>query len=640
MGSQFLPGLLLALICLTSDGHAADLTPLTIDEAFRASGIADMRISPDGRHLVAIGYVKGTAALTSAVMLVDAETLESRIIVGPATGRDAPTRASWVGSKLLAVNSFEGGRVIDLAGKRVRDLQARYLRTVRPDPLGHERVLVGGRKSRYYIERVDVRTGARELMNFDIPGEPLKWVFDEDGVPLVVSTLDTSRWSDDATVTHWYRPSLESRWQKLATYPVTEVRWMPLYIMQDGKSLAVLSNDGRDTEAAFRYDLQAHRMGEMLAGHPTEDIGFVVRNRDDEYLRVITLGMKEEIHWFDARWSALQRAVDTALPARVNWLSGNKHARVLIFSSADVDPGQWFLLDTANMSLRKVSSARPWIDPERMLPKRIVEYKSVDGLSIPSYLTMPRDVKGPVAAVLLIHGGPQARDGWDWDPEVQLLASRGYAVLQPQFRGSTGFGERFARAGIGQWGLAMQDDITAGANWMVKEGIADPARICIVGASYGGYAAMWGLVKTPDLFRCGVSLAGVSDLTYMFKDDSDVNDDPVGRLYRRAWIGDPKTMRQHFDDVSPLLHAAEIKAPVLVAHGDHDQRVPIEHSEKLVAALEASNRAVTWLELKGEGHGIAKPENQKRFYEALLDFLARNIGARSNGATLAPAKSE
>lgn len=173
----------------------------------------------------------------------------------------------------------------------------------------------------------------------------------------------------------------------------------------------------------------------------------------------------------------------------------------------------------------------------------------------------------------------------------------------------------------------MQDDVTAGARWMVSQGITEARRMCVFGGSYGGYAAAWALAKTPDLFRCGVSLAGVSDLFNMLKDDSDVNEHATGRIWRQRVVGDPKTQRQRLDDVSPLKKAAAISVPVFIAHGNLDRRVPIDHSLKLVEALKANQKEFEWMELKGEGHGVAKPENQRRFYEALFEFLDRNIGA-------------
>ena len=268
----------------------------------------------------------------------------------------------------------------------------------------------------------------------------------------------------------------------------------------------------------------------------------------------------------------------------------------------------------------------PHVTPAAMRPVQTVSYRTEDGFDIPAYLTLPEGGGKNLPAIVLVHGGPVARDEWGFDPEVQLLVSRGYAVLQPQFRGSTGFGKRFEEAGLNQWGLAMQDDVTAGARWLISEGIADPARICIYGASYGGYAAMWAMVKTPTLFRCGVSLAGVSDLNDLFTGASDTNRNPVARLLQRAKIGDPEKMHDAFDAVSPAKHAADFQVPVLIAHGDHDTRVPVSNSRALVAALRAHHKSVEWLELPGEGHSLNKAENQERFFNALFEFLNRNIG--------------
>jgi dipeptidyl aminopeptidase/acylaminoacyl peptidase len=224
------------------------------------------------------------------------------------------------------------------------------------------------------------------------------------------------------------------------------------------------------------------------------------------------------------------------------------------------------------------------------------------------------------------------RDRWEWDPEVQMLASRGYAVPQPQFRGSSGFGARFQLAGYHEWGRAMQDDITAGARWLADQGIADARRICIYGASYGGYAALWGVVKTPELYRCGVSFAGVSDLSLMFKDDSDVNDDSFGRLFRRRTVGDPAADEKLFDEVSPLKGAAKIQVPMFIAHGNLDARVPIVHSEKMVQALKANGKQVEWMPLPGERHGLGRDAARQRLQRALqLPRRAHLATGRASG---------
>jgi dipeptidyl aminopeptidase/acylaminoacyl peptidase len=228
--------------------------------------------------------------------------------------------------------------------------------------------------------------------------------------------------------------------------------------------------------------------------------------------------------------------------------------------------------------------------------------------------------------VVLIHGGPNVRDRWEWNEEVQVLASYGYVVFQPQFRGSSGFGRRFQEAGYLQWGLAMQDDVTDGVNELIARKIADPARICIYGASYGGYAALWGVIKTPTLYQCGVSLAGVSDLEAMLSGSILDDSTALSREIWRARIGDLSKQRAQFAEVSPLKNAARVQVPLLIAHGEQDTRVLISQSKKMVAALEAAGKSVEWMPFPNEGHGLAWAEDRERFYAALLSFLQRNIG--------------
>ena len=299
---------------------------------------------------------------------------------------------------------------------------------------------------------------------------------------------------------------------------------------------------------------------------------------------------------------------------------------MLVFSSSDRDPGHWYLLDARTMQLKSIAAVRATIKPERMLPMRALHYPSFDGMSVPAYLTLPGKSTGPLPTIVLIHGGPQARDRWAWDPDVQVLAAHGYAVFQPQFRGSTGFGKKFEESGYGQWGLAMQDDITAGVKWLIDQKIAAPDRVCIVGASYGGYAALWGLAKTPELYKCGVSTAGVSDIETMLKSDADFNQTAVGREIVRHEVGDPKTRATSFDAVSPLKHADRIVAPVLIVHGDRDGRVPIRQSKLMVDELERRHKDVKYIEFAGEGHGVAQLAHRATWYDEMLALFERTIG--------------
>ncbi|HEY2558733.1 MAG TPA: S9 family peptidase [Caldimonas sp.] len=611
--------------------------PLSIADAFEPSLIASMRLSPDGKRLLAFGWNEEA----SGAILLDVATMTPKLVRSALGG--SPWAARWLGDELIVLAIGGEADVFDVDGKLFRRIGGTFIATLPPDPQGHERVLVGVGENR--LERVDVRTGDATSIRIDAPsGEAGHWLMDREGVPRVVTTT-----SDDHTMlTRWYRASAAAPWQPIEAQLAIDPRWQPAAVLHDGRSLIVFSSEGRDTIAAFRYSLEQHAIGEMMAGHPTDDIGAVedrVAAGDDDdvyesdaesFVRVVTMGMKPTIHWFDPQWAALQRSVDSALPGRTNFLSGNpKSGRVLVESAADIDPGTWYLLDLASSSLKAIESRKPEIDRKAMAPMQVVRYKSLDGLEIPAYLTLPPGGGKNLPAVVLVHGGPIVRDRWQWDPEVQLLASRGYAVLQPQFRGSAGFGKQFLLAGYHEWGRAMQDDVTAGAQWLAAEGIADPRRICIYGGSYGGYAALWGIVKTPDLFRCGVSIAGVSDLSLMFKDDSDVNRDTYGRLFRRRTVGNPQDDEKLFDEVSPLKGAARVRVPVLIAHGDLDTRVPIVHSEQMVRALKANGKQVEWIPLTGERHGLTRKATRERFYNALFEFLAKNTSLPAPATTAA-----
>jgi dipeptidyl aminopeptidase/acylaminoacyl peptidase len=597
--------------------------PLPVSVAFKAASIRSMSLSPDGRHAIALAGQKDW----TTVVMIDTQTLASRVFGKPARGRAAPRSAQWVTDRVLAIGERNGTHFVDLAGETVHWTYGRFYRSLYLNERGEEIVLVKRSGNKYYYDRLNLRTGESELTNFNIPGEPLQWIFDRRGVARVVTTYSTAFWGDDTTVTHWYRATESQAWRRLADFPLLAVGWMPAFLLQDDRFIAVSSSEGRDTQAFFRYDVIEGSLKEMMAGHPQEDIVVLPRS-DDDFPLVVTEGLVPRLHWFDAQWARLQQAVDRALPQRMNLLSGQVDGKVLVLSTGDVEQGQYFLLDAPGMQMQALGSTHPDIDAAQMRPKRAVTYPSSDGQQIPAYLTLPAGPDRNLPAVLLIHGGPVARDGWFFDPEVQMLAARGYAVLQPQFRGSSGFGKRFMEMGYGQWGLAMQDDVTAGALWLIEQGIADPQRLCVYGASYGGYASLWALVKTPELFRCGISFAGVSDLNFMFKDDSDRNESPIARLHMRAWVGDPRSKSQQLAAVSPLARAQDFRVPVLIAHGTLDERVPIEHSLKMVAALERQHKDVQWLPLEGEAHGFSEWETLETFYGALFTFLDRHIGRR------------
>lgn len=595
--------------------------------------VTSVKLSPDGQHIV----IKSWTGSANALLMLDTETWKTSYFVTPKLlpGWDGPIqalRADWVSNDALAVDFNDGdSSIVTLDGRRGRLLGRHFVRMLPADQPGETPkwavVEAHGVFGGTNLQRVNVFTGEKVNVPVSLPGDLMHAVFDRRGQLRAAVTQETKWFRPGAKVSNWYRHDENSEWQLLAQGAVTEELWQPMGIPDESDTLVVRSREGRDTWAIFDYDAATRRLGAMRVGHPTEDLIGAEEDKDQLVIRAATHGLRPKTHWFDARWDRLQRSIDKELPDSVNVLSGDPNGKVLVYSYSDRDPGVWMLLNTSTMTLREVVRRMPQVDPEQMRPMQTLTYAAPDGISIPAFLTLPADgAKKPHPMVVYIHGGPVARDDWEWNLDVQALAGAGYAVFQPQFRGSSGFGRKFELAGYRQWGLAMQDDVTAGVKAMIDQGIADPSRICIYGASYGGYAALWGLVKTPELYRCGISLAGVTDIGERFTDWSDTNASKAGREWLRFAVGDINTMAAQFDAVSPVKHAAKIQVPVFLAHGSDDERVPIGHSTRMAAALKAANRSVETRWFSGEGHGLSKIGNIRAFNLALIQFLDRNIG--------------
>ena len=601
--------------------------PLRIDDVIDPEGTIMAALSPDTKHVAAIVFNGNTHGL----ILIDARTAK---VTKLDQGRNAnmgfwgyhkaPRRVVWAGNKVLVVDYGLETESMNLNGARLAKLGESLFGAV--DRNGSsEQVLINRNVAEGHMALCDARSG--QCTRFSKPdGKVLKWAFDKSGRLRAVTTIDAGLFKEGATLTHWYRAADQVTWDKLVDFKINDDYWTPVYVPDEPGTIVVRSRAGRDTYALFNYDVKQHKITEMLAGHPTQDLVSWNGIEQENFDYVVTEGMRMQQVWFDPAWSRAQQQVDGLLPKTINVISGDPARALLIRSYGDMDPGTWRFLDLETRIMRVVGKVTTDLDTSKLLPVDIISYKANDGLAIPAYLTRPAGVAGPAPLVVLIHGGPVARDQWAFNAEVQLLASRGYMVFQPQFRGSTGLGRKFEEAGYRQWGRAMQDDITAGVAHLVQQGLADPQRVCIVGASYGGYAALWGLAKTPQLYKCGVSFAGVSDIGFLFNDGADRNGDASARLLMQSHIGNRSEGPQLFDPVSPLLHAADIQAPVLLMHGEEDTRVPIAHGKKMRDALLKNGKQVTWVTFPDEGHGLRLVRSEALYYSTLLDFLDKYIG--------------
>jgi dipeptidyl aminopeptidase/acylaminoacyl peptidase len=337
-------------------------------------------------------------------------------------------------------------------------------------------------------------------------------------------------------------------------------------------------------------------------------------------------------YWFDKDLRQVQQGIDAAMPkGRTNRLHCGRCAGARFFvveSSSDQQPGEYYLFDRQSLQLQRITAARPWLDEASQGRRSYHRVTAQDGLSLPVYVTRPAAAPTGQAlpAVVLVHGGPWLR-GHDlrWSQDAQFLASRGYLVLEIEYRGSTGYGFKQFAAGWKQWGHAMQDDLANVVDWAVKQGQVDSRRVCIVGGSYGGYAALMGPIRHPGMYRCAVSFAGVTDIDLMYGIGWSDASEEWKRYGMPVLVGDRKLDADRLNAASPLLQVERIKVPLLLAHGSQDQRVPVEHSKKFRAAAERAGVKVEWVLYSGEGHGFRQKSNEIDFWTRVEAFLAREL---------------
>lgn len=430
-----------------------------------------------------------------------------------------------------------------------------------------------------------------------------------------------------------WKPEVDAEWTQFELPGFVDDTVIPRRFTSDGSGVfftAVAAGESLDT--LYRLDLATQTV-ERLYQHPYAEIGTVVTDlADNSVIGVRVQSERLEYHWIDAEDPAarLYRMLQRAFPGKAVEITSvtADGKRAVVFVYADVNPGDYYLFDVENKHAEYLRATRSWVDPRLMRPKEPVTIAARDGLTLHGYLTRPRDGDGPFPLVVLPHGGPHGlRDGWNFDWEVQLLANRGYAVLQVNFRGSGGYGLDFLEAGYGEWGALMQDDLTDATRWAIGQGITEADSICIYGSSYGAYAALMGAVREPGLYRCAIGHAGVYDLELMFE-AGDVQRWDVGQAFLETFLGeDPELLRKR----SPAYHAERIQAPVMLIHGKDDWRADFEHAVRMREALEDAGKTVEWLALGGEGHGIYNQDTRREVYGEVLAFLDRYLPLDSVG---------
>ncbi|HET7534960.1 MAG TPA: S9 family peptidase [Candidatus Didemnitutus sp.] len=425
-----------------------------------------------------------------------------------------------------------------------------------------------------------------------------------------------------------YRDKNGQEWQEVASFPYDAAGWSPIEFDGDNRTVFVASNLGRKTRAIYRFDTVTKQLGELVFGDDTYDVDTVIY---DEFKQKV-VGIEYEadrrrFHWLDEEMQQIHLRLEQALPDTVHQpvQFAEDGSKIIFYSYSDRDPGVYYVYDRKHQKVSELAVIKPKIDPAQMAPMKPVSYAARDGLTIHGYLTVPvgRDPKN-LPLIIHPHGGPYGpRDVWGYDPEVQFYANRGFAVLQVNYRGSGGYGPGFESAGYKKWGLEMQDDLTDGVKWAVAQGLADPKRVVISGASYGGYATMAGLVYTPELYCAGINYVGVVDIANLIPKTI-----PARKMhwtYTRLGDLGRSEDRKRIHDTSPVYFADRIQAPLLMAYGKNDPRVPRAQADDIASAMKKADKPYELMIVGDEGHGFHKEENSIAFYTRVDVFLKKFV---------------
>lgn len=478
------------------------------------------------------------------------------------------------------------------------------------------------------LVRLNTSTGIATFV--DRPTAATYWMLDHKGQPSIMGSLHNGQ-----TTIHYRDPATE-KWRDLASfaaYDTEAASFAPAGFLDD-RTLLVRTRLTGDKAALYRLDLASGKIDpQPLVALTDFDFSGDMVYSNKRLAGIHFVGDARDTVWFDPALKAAQAEVDKKLPGLINTLTpplAPEVPWVLVSSYSDRQPLAYLLYNTKTGQIKVVGATHPEIKPAEMGRQAMVKIQARDGLQFPVWLTMPPQGGKKLPLVVLVHGGPYMRGtDFGWDPIGQFLATRGYAVLEPEFRGTTGYGFGLFKAGMKQWGLSMQDDIADSVKWAIAQGHADPDRICIMGGSYGGYATLMGLIKDPGLYRCGVAYAAVADIPLMLDGMMWLSDasDEYRKFGAPVLLGDADKDAERFKATSPLQQAARLKRPLLLAHGSDDRRVPRVHFTRMRSALEDHKADAEFVEYVGEGHGWYLSANSVDFWTRVEKFLGKHIGA-------------
>jgi dipeptidyl aminopeptidase/acylaminoacyl peptidase len=635
-----------------AEAPAARSAQLPVKAFFTPPQFSGAMLSPDGKNLALLlrgpeGHIvlANMPAAGGAVRILagvremdvfDIHWVNNRRLVFSAHRTDADENERARGPGLHAID-IDGSKYVHLVAHEWRTSTQRttlppntfFLSTVRDDQSSDVYVtrqnIFNEDFQGYALFRLNTETG--NLVRVDAPEGVSRVLIDAGGTPRVAT-----RRQDGVTQLLYKDPST-AKWRELGAYALQSPENVSPAIVTRSGQLYVSSYHGRNTAGLYRMDVNTGKLDpEPIVGLKHFDFsGSLILAPDRESLLGVRYETSEPITtWVDEGMKQVQQRIDALLPSTINELHLASDAvsdAIVVRSYSDTEPGSWQLYHRSTGKLTPLGTSMPGINPLQMADISFVRVTARDGREIPAYLTLPKGERKNLPMVVLVHGGPWVRGvHFGWDPQVQFLASRGYAVLQPEFRGSRGFGKEYFMAGWKQWGQAMQDDVADATRWAIDKGFADGKRVCIAGASYGGYSTLMGLIRNPELFRCGVDWVGVTDINLLY-DLRFTNTSQDAKTYGLpALIGDQKEDAAMLKANSPLENASKITQPLLLAYGGKDRTVPIEHGKKFYEAVKRTNPHVEWIEYPDEGHGWRYERTRLDFWSRVERFLGENLG--------------
>jgi dipeptidyl aminopeptidase/acylaminoacyl peptidase len=585
-------------------------------------------LSPDGKYLAYI------APDENNILQVQLRT------VGQADDRQLTAdkkRGIWIffwtysGEELIYLQDADGDEnwhlfSVNIHSNQVRDLTP--FQGVQAQPIAFDRnfpneILVGMNirdRSKHDVYRINLKNGAVEFDTGN-PGNIVGWTADAQ-FQVRAATATTADGGSELV----FRETADKSWESLRSWGPDEEGGAVMF-SENGKILYITGNHDANAQRLIALDLETKQETD-LASDPEYDVGRIVVHPTKQEIQAVSF-YKDKQEWQILDQSIAEDFEDLGKfrPGEFSITSRNlADTTWLVAYMTDDGPVYYYAFDRASKTFTFLFSNQPKLEGLPLSSMEPISYTARDGLTIHGYLTKPVGVSTPVPTVLLVHGGPEARDNWRYDSEVQWLANRGYAVLQINFRGSAGYGKAFLNAGNREWAGKMHDDLLDGVNWLVETGISQPDKIAIMGGSYGGYAALVGLTFSPDVFACAVDIVGPSNLITLLQSIPPYWEPFKANMYHR--IGNLETEPEFLKSISPLFFVDRIQKPLLIGQGANDPRVKEAESEQIVNAMNQAGKPVEYVLYTDEGHGFARPENRLHFYAIAEEFLAKYLGGR------------